>query len=531
MFFLSLMMLSLARAASTPLRHSHRYSEMDSSANVNTPPRSITKQNSSPSCFVTPKKSTRQEDQSPFKTPRTAAYIRLKNEHENIQSTYDYGECRVVLSKNMAVERGRQDLHEIEKTTLYHLLIEQGRSWCIICKYNPEKTTEEDTYNDIVAVAPMSYLDYEALNDIRREYVESQKGIGEVFLERQYGTREQFIEKLDLINSVWEAVGNVTRPILYSQPARMFTENWEGSDPHFDSSIPFTVFYGFKKRDGIHAERDTIRTEVVGDIWFSHFDDSNLLCLYGTTERSTMIASKHQGKNIGPTAVKGLYSQLVHPWTNQNVILIDYEKKQYDMNSLEIFDGVVSYVSPQNFKSIGQNIRSGNIIFGINDEGMLMFRAANPNSCTMSNILNSLREDGRITDYETIKILLNKLYPSNAVIKLPSSALKDFRIQQEQYVRSSEYNKVLHDFISQFSTLFLIDSESPLKQKVKGSSLGFPMLTVDDESLSMNLADKETSLFLQVPDRISQKSSGIPNLDSPDLLTRSRGNYHFKDVS
>ncbi len=463
------MMVSLAHSLNTPPRNLDRTLEGDSSLRIRTPTRSISDQHS-PSCFVTPKRSLPQKVNSPFRTPGTAAFIRLKNEYENIQSTHDYGECRVVLRKDLFEERKKIGVHEIEKTTLYRLLFEQGRPWCIVCKYSPSKATEEDTYNNIVAIAPMSDLDYDALNVIRDEYVASISAGSEVFLERQYGTRDQFMEKLDFLNRAWENAGNVNRPILYTQPKDMFTDVWEESDPHFGSSVPFTIFYASQKSD-------VIRTQIVGDVWFSHFDNSDLLCLYGTTERSTMIALKHQGKNIGPTAVKGIYSQLVHPWTNQNVQLIDFDAKTLREDSREIFDGVISYVDPRNFLSIGQNIRSGNIIFGINDEGMLMFRAVNPLSCTMLNILGSLRKNGRIVEYEKIKILLNKLYPSKEVIKDQSPLLKDFRAQQEAYVNSPDYNIALQEFRDKFSDLFLIEAESPLKKKtmgLNGAFLQFP---------------------------------------------------------
>lgn len=243
----------------------------------------------------------------------------------------------------------------------------------------------------------------------------------------------------------------------------MFTEEWHEPDPHFNSSVPFTVFYGYEQDEQINVK-------VVGDVWLSHYDDSDVLCLYGATERSAMVASNFQGLNICPTAVRGLYSQLIQPWTNQNVTLIHYESQAHRLGK-EIFDGVISYVDPKNYKSIGQNIRSGNIIFGINNDGMLMFRAVNPHSCTMNNILASLYNQEHILDYEKMKTILNQLYPNENVIESPSNNLSEYRLQQEQYIHSREYNDALGEFINEFSRVFLIDDESPLKKRAEDNVL------------------------------------------------------------
>lgn len=461
---------------------------------MNTPPRSpknMNKENSSSACWFTPTRSAEKNKTAPKTTPRRKAYRKLLSEYENIQTNQDYGNCRTVLRKNMAFENKRQDISYTEKSTLYRLLISQGRPWCIICQYQPIRSNNDSAQNNVVAITPMSFSDYDNLIQIRDEYVESATKTGSVFLERQYGTRAEFSAKLELLNRVWEELEDTSKPVLYTQPINMFTDSWNEPDPHFNSSVPFTIFYGHKLGSSTYVK-------AVGDVWLSHYDDSDLLCLYGTTERSTMIDLNFQGLNIGPTAVRGLYSQLIHPWTNKKVMLIDYENQTYQSGK-EIFDGVISYVDPKNYKSIGQNIRSGNIIFGISDDGMLMFRAINPYSCTMNGILQSLYNQGSILDYEKMSNLLNKLYPNESVIGSPSQNLSEYRSQQELYIHSQEYNSALEEFIHQFSRIFLIDDASPLKKKIEDVTMyefpHFPGIPDGEIMYGSVLSPSKESLF------------------------------------
>ena len=144
----------------------------------------------------------------------------------------------------------------------------------------------------------------------------------------------------------------------------------------------------------------TQRLEVLGDIWLSHFEDLDVVCLKGTSERSTMVGLHYQSTGIGQAAVGIFNTCLVPNW--------------------------IAYVEPANFKSIGNNFRSHNFLVGAINMGeekpMLMFRAPTT-ICTPQHLaVDALKqlEGGSMTPAKTnlFKLwgLVKHLYPSGDAI-------------------------------------------------------------------------------------------------------------------
>ena len=370
-------------------------------------------------------------------------YVHIKNEL-NLPDT-EQSEKRI-LNKNLSLEM------------MHRLLIRQGRPWLIACTHETKNTA--NTADNIIVISPMSEEDYEPLTEIRNEYTTKQTSNGKpIFLYRNYGTRDEFIQKIFHLKEEWGKLNSLEVPLFYSMPVNMFDETWNEPDPHFKSSVPFTVMY---VSSNVRGEP---RVQVIGDIWFGYIDQENHLCTYGTTERSTMIASDFQGNGIGQQAVIATYYLLLEKWSGKKVHIINYETNE-SYSSSDIFDGVLSYVDFTNYQSIGNNIKSGNILIGINDSSMLMFRATNPESCTIKQIAKQCARNKQLVKYDTISKTVEMLYPSkSALLSLAehdgATDVNQRREKRDMYINSATYQKAVNDFKEKFSSRFVIDAYSP----------------------------------------------------------------------
>ncbi len=282
------------------------------------------------------------------------------------------------------------DLAGAPKELILQLLHGQQRPFVIICPFSRGRILRppsisaagaaagagaspvvEDVHNEIthVILAPTHPSDYEALVKINTDYQASIAELGrgaESFLNRNYGTFTAFRAKLDHLYKMYRAFDNdPLQPLFYQEPAEPPED-----DPDFMSSIPFSIL-GIVNKPG--NEKDI---EVLGDIWLANFEELDIVCIGGTSERSTMVGLRHQSTGIGQTAVGAFNKYLVQNWLGKKAHLISPEVKVPEISKLS-FDGIIAYVEPSNFKSIGNNFRSSNFLIGAINHGkpMLMFRA------------------------------------------------------------------------------------------------------------------------------------------------------------
>lgn len=274
------------------------------------------------------------------------------------------------------------DLAGAPRELISQLLQAQQRPFVIICPFSrgrplrpPSLLTDETLAADApekithVILAPTHPSDYEALVKINTEYQASITGRGrgaESFLKRNYGTFAEFRIKLDRLYKMYRAfVNDPFQPLFYQEPL-----DPPEDDPDFMSSIPFSILGIVNKPGGEKA------VEVLGDIWLAHFEELDIVCIGGTSERSTMVGLRHQSTGIGQTAVGAFNKYLVQNWLGKKAFLIRPELEVPQLSTL-FFDGIIAYVEPSNFKSIGNNFRSSNFLIGAinHDKPMLMFRA------------------------------------------------------------------------------------------------------------------------------------------------------------
>ena len=242
---------------------------------------------------------------------------------------------------------------KFSKELLSNLFSVQQRPFVIIS----EHIHHDRDQNHLVISVPVVPADYFELNAIKQRYLEncSKDGI-QVFLERKYGTQESFEKKLNQLNEIL-CSHDINLPILYSVPESI-VNGTETEDPHFDSSLVFsTLLY----------DKSTKEIKVVGDLWLSFMFSSFI------TERSTMIDVNYQSQGIGQISVKNVYELVLGRWVGKPITLINYEKKTLSQKP-NLFDGVISYVDYGNFKSLGNNLKSGNVVLEIGYDGMVVFR-------------------------------------------------------------------------------------------------------------------------------------------------------------
>jgi hypothetical protein len=221
---------------------------------------------------------------------------------------------------------------------------------------------------NFVVVAPTIAPDFERLVEINANYLNScQESHQKVFLERKYGNKEEFEKKLEKLNERL-SINNLLKPILYSIPDEIVENEIDGDEPHFESSLIFTTLLYSPAQQTLTA---------VGDIWLSFMTPSDYL-----TERSTMIDVAYQSRGIGQTAVKNLYELVVDRWMGEKIHLIDYKTMEVRRTE-HCFQGVISYVDHENYKSIGNNVKSGNTLLEIGFKEMLVFRGV-PKSISLS---------------------------------------------------------------------------------------------------------------------------------------------------
>lgn len=230
------------------------------------------------------------------------------------------------------------------------------------------KSQIKNTSNYVV-ICPTTLDDYDRLKQISNEYITYCKvNKKQQFLSRSYTTRSNFNDKIEILNNI-QSSHNVLNPLCYQERINQI------GDPCFETSLLFTIFV--PNLNGKNA---------VGDIWLSHAELCNIALYKGAVERSTMIDFRYQSKGIGQTAVKALYGLVINEWYGKNITLINSSNTTEKSDVL--FTGVYSFVDYRNFKSLGNNIKSGNNVMGIcpTEKNMIIFRAINSNSL-MFNLL------------------------------------------------------------------------------------------------------------------------------------------------
>jgi hypothetical protein len=226
----------------------------------------------------------------------------------------------------------------------------QNRSFAI-------KKQIKNTKNYII-LCPTIADDYDNLRQITVDYIKyCNVNRKQVFLSRCYSSRSSFHDKIKILNEIWNS-HDISTPLCYREKPNQV------GDPCFETSLLFTIF-----------APNLTTNKIVGDIWLSHVELCDIELYKGAVERSTMIDYKYQSKGIGQTAIKALYGLIIEKWCGKTVTLINFNKKEM---SNTIFTGVFSCVDYRNYKSLGNNIKSGNNIIGICeiDKNMIMFRAS-----------------------------------------------------------------------------------------------------------------------------------------------------------
>ena len=299
------------------------------------------------------------------------------------------------------------DLRGAPKHLVEELVVAQGRPFVIICPFLRDPNISH------VVLTPTHSSDYTKLVENNTAYQESiTEGI-EPFLSRNYGTATEFSNKISHLYAMYRTIGeDYLQPLFYKEPKEA------DYDPDFWSSISFSIL-------GVVNTLGTQRLEVLGDIWLSHFEDLDVVCLKGTSERSTMVGLHYQSTGIGQAAVGIFNTCLVPNWMGKPARLIEPDSEVPSF-SMHCFDGIIAYVEPANFKSIGNNFRSHNFLVGAINMGeekpMLMFRAPTT-ICTPQHLaVDALKqlEGGSMTPAKTnlFKLwgLVKHLYPSGDAI-------------------------------------------------------------------------------------------------------------------
>lgn len=225
--------------------------------------------------------------------------------------------------------------------------------------------------SNYVVVCPTHVDDYDRLRQITSDYGTYCKvNKKRQFLSRCYNSRFGFNDKLEILNKLWNS-HDITQPLCYRERIN------QTGDPCFETSLLFTIFV-----PNLNGNK------AVGDIWLSHAELCDIHLYKGAVERSTMVDFKFQSKGIGQTAVKAVYKLVLGEWHGKNIMLINSDNTMEQSNVM--FTGVYSFVDYRNYKSLGNNIKSGNTVIGISptDKKMIIFRAINHNSLMYNLLLN-----------------------------------------------------------------------------------------------------------------------------------------------
>jgi hypothetical protein len=322
------------------------------------------------------------------------------------------------------------------KHLVEELVLTQRRPFVIICPFQRSAGMSH------VILTPTHSSDYRSLVDINAAYHASIEEDEEPFLSRNYGTQAEFDSKITHLHNMYRTLGeDYLQPLFYKEPKEEAED-----DPDFKSSMTFSIL-------GIVNESGRERLNVVGDVWLSHFEDLDVVCLKGTSERSTMVGLQYQSTGIGQAAV-GLFNTFLVPnWMGKEVRLIEPDS-EVPSTSEHCFDGILAYVEPANFKSIGNNFRSRNFLVGAINMGgtkpMLIFRAPTF-VCTPEHLAtDAVKQYERGGTMSAAKVnlfklwgLVKSLYPSSEALLKGTWARDDLT----HYAPSTEYSEALAESI------------------------------------------------------------------------------------
>ncbi|MCE2715768.1 MAG: hypothetical protein ACK4V2_01555 [Pseudomonadota bacterium] len=324
------------------------------------------------SSFKTPARKT--GDNKVF-TPETVRAVKRAVEQSPTRHVHELGSRSIILTTADFIT------DEIPSFIKDQLIANQRRPFAIVV---PFPGADNIASSSLISSKRITHLiltpthpdDYDRLVEINTAYLESvekEGGDGYAFLTRKYGTREKFSRKINHLYQMYNFLPNPLMPLFYELPDGIYDDG--DGEPHFPSSVTYTIL-------GAMSDRST---EVLGDIWLANIDESDVVCYKGTSERSTMVDKRFQSMRVGQTAVGLFNSCLVPRWKKQNVHVIN-EGSELPVEKTDLqFDGIIAYVEPSNFKSIGNNFRSGSFCIGAIDLGsekrskpMLLFRAPSP---------------------------------------------------------------------------------------------------------------------------------------------------------
>lgn len=389
------------------------------------------------SSFKTPARKT--GDNKVF-TPETVRAVKRAVEQSPNRHVHELGSRSVILTTTDVITA------EIPSFIKDQLITNQRRPFAIVV---PFPGADSIASSSLISSKRITHLiltpthpdDYDRLVEINMAYLESvekEGGDGYAFLTRKYGTREKFSRKIDHLYQMYNSLPNPLMPLFYELPDGIYDDG--DGEPHFPSSVTYTIL----------GAMSDLSTEVLGDIWLANIDESDVVCYKGTSERSTMVDTQYQSMRVGQTAVGLFNSCLVPNWKKQNVYVINEGSLQPAEKADLQFDGIVAYVEPSNFKSIGNNFRSGSFCIGAIDLGseekskpMLLFRAPSP-ICSPEHLVIDLamqqeNNEGVAHPKENLKQLwraVKDLYPSRNALNTGAWKVEEVYVPTDKYAES-----------------------------------------------------------------------------------------------
>ena len=400
--------------------------------------------------------SRKQKDPTPFSTPQRKTIISAVKPSPARIGKKIFGPSQVITDLNQM-----KNIDVNCRRFLSELLQNQGRPFVLI-----RSAVEYQSATALVGpigigqikhiiLTPTHPSDYSALSKIFSKYRRKTESDHEkLFLVRDYGDSSDFTNKINKLYEFYNKLNDPLDPIFYKGN---YSED-------FNSSINFTIFGVFDNAE-----------IIIGDIWLSTVDVTDVVCLMGTCERSTIVDPFFQSMGIGQAAVSMFNEILLENWQSKNITFINESTENLTPSSIA-FDGITAYVAPENYKSIGNNFRSGNFLVGAlkieNEEGsskpakeFLIFRQPSKTCSPAHLAIDSLNQGGRKKDkllnlweevknlYPSIKAVDNNIWAKNTNevfepnIELYQASLKNIKeiIAKGKFIPLNSLNEIERD--------------------------------------------------------------------------------------